>query len=119
MQSLHTRLDYQKDQVLKFIGLFGRSHAMEEFGVADYSRFSEWIKEVTGNEHFGLNPKFGANGSQGVLNQVAIKMVRTLLDLQAENKELRKENEILKLELQRGDGEDMDQALALMEICQA
>lgn len=119
MKSLHTRLDPIKDRVLRFTELFGRVRAMEEFGVSTYDRFSNWLTEVTGNENFGLNPKFGHRSGQGILNEVATKVVRTLLDLQGENEELRKELAAVKRELSHDNGNDMDQALAIMQVCQA
>ena len=118
MESLHTRLDHQKDKVLRGTSLFGRFHAMDEFGVKDYERFSKWLKEVTGDENFGINPKLGSDGGKGIAGQVAIKVVHTLLDLQAENKELRRELTALKGLHSRDNGSDTDAVLALMEVCQ-
>ena len=118
MKSLHTRLDPIKEQVLRFTRLFGRFEAMNEFQVADYKCFTDWLEEVTCDKNYGINPEFCSHGSQRVLNQVATKVVRTLLDLQVENKRLREENAVLKAELNRGDGSDVDQALAIMEVCQ-
>ena len=99
MESLHTRLDPIKEKVIKFTEYFGPFTAMREFGVADYGCFSKWLKEVTGDENYGLPPKISLDGGQGVAGQVAAKVVRMLLELQAENEALRKENKRLKLEL--------------------
>ena len=118
METLHTRLDYRKDRVLKVTETFGRLAAMEEFEVNDYVCFSKWLEGVTGNENFGIHPKISLNGGPGVVNAVAIKVVRTLLDLQVENEELRKENRQLKLELSHDGGTEREQALALLDVCQ-
>jgi len=119
MQPLHTRLDHQKDRVLKVTELFGRSRAMEEFEVSDYVCFSEWLKEVTRDENFGLRPKIHLDGGQTFTNQLAVKVIRMLLDLQAENERLVKENRELKRQLLPDGRVDADQALAILEVCQA
>lgn len=115
MKSLNTRLDDKKGQVLKFTKLFGRGAAMDEYGVRDYVCFADWLKEVTQDENFGLNPTFGSRGNKGILNQVAIKVIRTLLDLQAENEELRKRNSAMSRELSHDNGNNHQEALSLLE----
>ena len=118
MESLHTRLDPIKEKVIKFTEYFGPFTAMREFGVADYGCFTKWLKEVTGNENYGLPPKISLDGGQGVAGQVAVKVVRTLLELQAENAELRKENKRLKLELSRDGSNEYQEAMGFLEVCQ-
>lgn len=117
MKSLHNRLDDKKDRVLMITKLLGRGTAMDEFGVADYLSFSNWLEEVTGDESFGIPPIISPNGNHSVLNQVAAKVVHTLLELKAENEELRKQVRILKAELSRDNGNVPDQALAILEVC--
>lgn len=117
MRSLHERLDHQKDRVLKVTTLFGRFQAMGEFEVESYDCFCKWLEEVTGDENFGLSPKIRLNGGQTFLNQLAVKVMRTLLDLQAENAELRKANRELKRQLLPDGRVDTDQASAILELC--
>ncbi len=119
MKSLHTRLDHQKDKVLKMTELFGPFPAMREFEVDDYLCFNRWLKEVTGNENFGIHPKIRFDGPETFTNQLALKVIRKLLDLQDENKELHKEVQALRAQLS-GDGHvDSQEALAIVELCQA
>lgn len=119
MKSIHTRLDHQKDKVLKVTELLGRPTAMREFEVADYVCFSNWIEEVTGDKNFGIYPKIRFDGRENFTNQLAIKVIRKLLDLQDENKELHKEVQALRAQLS-GDGHvDYQETLAIVELCQA
>ena len=118
MQSLHTKLDPIKDRVLRITELVGQLAAMREFDVKGINYFRDWLEEVTGDRDFGINPKLGSNGSQGILDKVATKVVHKLLELQVENRELRIELRALKSMYSHNDGSDTEQALALMEVCQ-
>ena len=118
MQSLHTRLDPIKEAVLKVTKLFGRGAAMSEFEVADYACFSVWLEEVTHDKNFGLRPQICIGGGQTIAGQLAVKVVRTLLDLQTENERLKAELRQVKLQQSRNEGTPYDEALAVLEVCQ-
>ena len=118
MKSLHTRLDPQKDAVLKVTGIFGRWRAMQVFEVKDYLCFNDWLKEVTGDENFGLNPKISLNGRGSLGDQVVAAFIQTVLTLKDQVKALREENEYLKRQLENDGSKEELQTLAVLQVCE-
>ncbi len=119
METLHTRLDYQKEAVLSVTEKFGRFKAMDVFKVRDYLCFSHWLREATGNENFGLNPKISLDGGQTLGDQVVDAFLQKVAQLQAENEKLHKEIEYLKWLRSSSIEKEELQALAVLEVCQA
>jgi len=119
MKSLHTRLDYQKDKVLEVTEIFGRHRAMDKFGVSSYDRFCNWLEEVTHDKNFGLNPKIRLDSGQTLGDQLVDAFVRKVAALATQNEALRQENEYFKWLLSRDNGKETEQALAVLEVCQA
>ena len=119
MKTLHTRLDHQKEEVLDYTKRFGRFPAMSKFRVADYLCFSKWLKEVTGDANFGICPKFSAHEHQSLGEYAIQTLIRTLFDLKAENQRLHEEIEHLKWLRSSARDKEEEQALAVLQICQA
>ena len=119
MKSLHKRLDYQEEAVLSVCRKFGRFRAMREFGVSDYPAFAKWLKEVTGDENYGLNPQIRLDSSQTLGDQLVDAFLRKVAQLQAQNEELREQIAYLKWQLEQAGEKEQSQALAILEVCQA
>ena len=118
MKSLHTRLDQQKETVLSVTAKFGRWRAMRDFKVSDYGCFHNWLKEVTGDENFGLNPAICLDGHKTLGDQLVAAFINTVLALKVENQKLHEELEYIKwLQSSARDKEEL-QALAVLEVCQ-
>lgn len=118
MKSLHERLDYQKEEVLRVTETLGVFKAMRQFNVASYDRFRMWLKEVTGDENFGLYPKIRLTTSQTLGDQLVDAFLRKVAALETENKKLHEEVEHLKWQLSGNDGKEELQTLAVLEVCQ-
>jgi len=92
--------------VLECAEKWGVFPAMTEFGVQDYGAMKRFLKEETGNENFGINPRFGGFGGKG--DRDLFKVVRQKLEdklaeikrrdvwKDAELSRLQAENELLK-----------------------
>lgn len=119
MKSLHARLDPIKDEVLSFTEEFGRFKAMSQFGVRDYLCFSNWLKEVTGNENFGINPKICLDGHRTLGDQLVDAFLRKVAELQTERETLRQRIDYLEWQLAAASEKEEKQALAILEVCQA
>lgn len=118
MESLHKRLDDQKEEVLRITETFGRFRAMRDFGVRDYICFSKWLKEVTGDEDFGLQPKIRPDSSQTLGDQLVTAFLRKVAQLQTENERLRERIKDLEWQLAAASEKEEIQALAVLEVCQ-
>ena len=118
MKRLHTRLDIQKEAVLACTEKFGRFRAMQKFRVADYLCFTKWLKEVTGDENFGVCPKFGLDGHRSLGDQLVEAFLQKVAQQQAENERLHDEIEHLKWLLSSSRDKEESQALAVLEACQ-
>ena len=119
MRTLHSRLDCQKEEVLKVTKMFGRFRAMRQFGVRSFDRFTLWLEEVTDDKNFGLNPVISPNNSQTLGDQLVFAFLRKVASLQAENQRLRQRIEILDLQLSPAQETEDLQAMAVLEVCQA
>lgn len=119
MKTLKVRLAPQQDEVLKFTARYGRTRAMEKFGVHDYVCFHKWLLEVTGGESFGLRPAIGWNGYQTLGEQLVDAFLQKVAKLQTENAELKDAVNILKRQVSIDKSVDEDLALTAMEVCQA
>lgn len=119
MKSLHQRLDYQKDEVLKVTETFGPFRAMDEFGVRDYVGFAKWLKEVTGDENFGIRPKINTNGRQTLGDQLVEAVLRKVASLETKLAERDERISVLEWQLEHADGKEQNQALAILQACEA
>jgi len=119
MRSLHTRLDYRRDEVLKFAARFGQFRAMEEFEVKSYAQFSAWLREVTGDENFGLHPKISLGDHKTLGEQLTDAFLRKVAQLQDENQRLKAQIEMLKLTARANKKHDENLAIETLEIVSA
>lgn len=119
MKSLHQRLDHQKDAVLSVTEKFGRFKAMDEFRVRDYPGFVKWLKEVTGDENFGIRPKISLNGHQTLGDQLVSAFLHKVAVLEAQNQNLGERIRFLEWQLERTGEKEQNQALAILEVCEA
>lgn len=118
MQPLRDRLNGEKEAVLAYTATYGRLLAMRKFGIKDYVCFQRWLKEVTGNENFGLNPTISSNGSQDLGDQLVAAFLRKVERLQAENARLRQELELLYPVYERRKERQDERALLVLQACQ-
>jgi len=119
MKSLHTRLDPRKEEILRITETFGPFKAMTDFHVAGYDRFRIWLKEVTGDENFGSRPKIRLDGDQSLGDQLVAAFLRKVARFQAENEDLKKRIKLLEWQLDHTREKEQEQALAVLEVCQA
>jgi hypothetical protein len=117
MQTLHSRLDPQKEKVLQVTENFGPFRAMNQFKVASYDRFQKWLKEVTGNENFGLRPRLSLESGQSLGDQLVAAMLRKVATLESDKQSLKERITFLEWQLDHGQAKEQDQALAIMEVC--
>lgn len=115
--SLHTRLDPRKEEVLKVVKSFGVFRAMEDFQVASYDRFLKWLKEVTGNANFGINPAIALGGSQSLGDQLVAAFLRKLADLEGQRADLQERIRVLEWQLAGPRETEYRQALTVLEAC--
>ena len=118
MKTLHTRLDERKDEILLVTETFGVFRGMYEAGVSSYDRFRLWLRDVTGNENFGLHPKLNPNSDQTLGDQLVDAVLRKVTDLEAQLKERDKRIRFLEWTLSVRKGKEDKQALAVLELCQ-
>ena len=119
MKSLHARLDPQRDEVLKVTETFGRFRAMRQFKVSSYDRFSLWLKEVTGDENFGICPVINHNSDQTLGDQLVEAFLRKVADLEAQLKKRDERIGFLEWQLSHPEEKETQQALAIIETCRA
>ena len=119
METLHTRLDYQKEEVIRVVKTFGPFRAMNKFGVATYDCFERWYREVTGGETFPISPKIRLGCDQTLGDQLVDAFLHKVARLQTENEKLRERIEFLEWQLSIKGEREQDQALAVLEVCRA
>lgn len=117
MKSLHKRLDYQMEEVLKVAALFGQLRAMDKFGIKSTIGFRKWLREVTGNENYGIGPEFPHFNHQTLGEQLVNTFLRKVAQLQDENQNLRSQVEILKGELEVNHRHDEELVEEALEVC--
>lgn len=117
MKSLHTRLDNEKEEVLKVTETLGRLAAMNAYAVKDYPAFCRWLKDVTGDINFGLRPKLNHSYRQTLGDQLVDAFLRKVEDLEAQNESLSRRIEFLDWTLSHTKGKDEMQALAIYDVC--
>lgn len=83
MESLKKRLESIKDDVLKVTAEEGQHAGMRHANVKDYIAFTKWLKEVTGDENFGLQPSNPGNlrSSYWLAHQAFMSAHQTRLSL--------------------------------------
>lgn len=118
METYHTRLDPRKTEVLDFTKTYGQLAAMTEFDLRSIVRFRAWLKEVTGDENFGLRPLLKLDGDQTLGDQVLASMLQSMFAFKAEVDRLRAENQQLRARLQPRRSLEHRKALAILEACQ-
>lgn len=73
MQSLKSRFNWQKAEVLECVKNFGIHEAMQRYQVLDYLAMIRWVKEQTGEANYGTTPKFNPASNHGLLDQLVEK----------------------------------------------
>lgn len=118
MRSLHKRLDPIKDWVLQVHREKGPLAAMTQFGVATYTCYKNWVKEVTGNANYGLY--FGTPYEKGPapVDERLTTALRQVAELEAEKEALRGLIKFLKWELTHDQEKVNQDNLAILELCQ-
>lgn len=119
MKSLHTRLDYRRDEVLKFAARFGQFRAMEEFEVKSYAQFSAWLEEVTGDENFGLHPALSLGSHKTLGEQLTDAFLHKVAQLQDENRRLKAQIEVLGQMARINRKHDENLAIETLEMVEA
>ena len=108
MKSLKKRFKEQgrAKEVLDYTKRWGIHKAMDEFGVRDYIAMKKYLKEATGNENFGVSPRFNGGGKTDIFEVVRAKLEDYVAKvnqrnttLTAELERLRGENEVLRREM--------------------
>ena len=118
MRSLHTRLDPIKEEVQRYTETYGRLKAMEKYEVKDYGCFSNWIEEVTNDPLFGFQAACRNNGNMSLLDQLLERFLFKVAQLEAENKRLRLENEMLRQDRDQRREIHEEQILAVLQACE-
>lgn len=118
MQSLRKRLEARKEEILKITETFGQFRAMSEAGVSSYDCFRRWLKEVTGNENFGLRPKINLDSDQTLGDQLVDAFLRKVATLEGENARLKERIKFLEWSRSVTKGKEDKQALAILDLCQ-
>lgn len=117
MQTLKTRLDPIKNQVLEAAETYGRFYAMTQFHVSSYDRFKNWLKGVTGNENFGLRPKIDLASRQPLGDQLVEAFLLKVSQLEGQLTEKDQRIRFLEWQLTQGKNKDLTQAIAVLEVC--
>ena len=123
MQSLAKRFKDNKKGVLDYTKRWGIHKAMDEFGVKDYIAMRRFLKEATGNENFGVSPRFNGGGKSDIfevvrskLEDYVAKVNRRNAEMSAELDRLERENEILRREMYNAIGNKL---LAIVDTLEA
>ena len=99
MQSYKTRIGDKQEQFLEFVKDYGLWEAMGEFDLHDVVAVRKLLKEWTGDENFGINPRVGELGAVG--NEDVFEIVRKRLEnfvADAERRDKAKDMKIAELE---------------------
>jgi predicted ATP-grasp superfamily ATP-dependent carboligase len=106
-QALRNRFNGNKQEVLEYVGRYGISEAMNKYGVSGYLAMRKWVTEETGDENYGINPKFtkltpraGESLFEEFLERFANWIVNTKAPLEAKVKEQDKTIKELRAQLQ-------------------
>lgn len=118
MKSLHARLDHQKEEVLRVTETFGQFKGMRFAKVSSYDCFKRWLKDVTGDENFGLRPKIDLNSHQTLGDQLVDAFLRKVSTLEAQNESLSERIDFLEWTLSHSQEKEDTQALAIVQACQ-
>ncbi len=117
MKSAHARLDPQKEEVLKVCDTFGQFHAMDRFKIKSVIAFRAWLKDVTGNENYGIAPKLRLDNRQTLGDQLVNAFIQKVADLQDQLKEKNKRIDFLEWQLSQGNDKEISQSLSVLEAC--
>jgi len=118
MQSLHTRLDPIKEEVLNYTKRHGRFKAMEKCGVKDYVCFHNWLEEVTDDPLFGFEVACRNDGNMSLLDTLLERFLFKVAKLEAEVKRLRLENEMLRETRDQRQEIQEEKILAVLQACE-
>ena len=102
MQSYKTQIGDGKEDFLEHVRDYGQWETMDEFGFRDVVRIRKLLKEWTGDENFGINPRIGGDDKQ--LLETLFKAVRNHkaqdrkrdIEVDAEFRRLKAENTALR-----------------------
>lgn len=99
-QSLSKRFNGNAKDVIEYTRIWGQGKAMDKYEIKDYIAFTKFLKEKTGDEHFGIRPalsnSFRGDWAEDLLNAFTNK----LLKMETELQELRERNHNLTVELE-------------------
>ena len=114
MQSLKAKFNGNCQEVLDFIGTYGVFAGMTKYQVKDYAAMRNWLKEVTGDENFGISPKFDTYPGETAFDKLAKALCKTIWEVMADNERLQKENKaIWQVIKERGKADEEKARLAL------
>lgn len=106
MQSIKNRLGDKIPEVLDYTRQYGRSAAMDKFGIKDYICFDKFLKEETDEPNFGVapinRPRISNRPVDVQLFQAyarKVSLLKTLARLRSEGKGLDKRIEDLEQQL--------------------
>lgn len=119
MQSYRKRLEPIKDKVLAKTETYGQQEGMDCAGVKDYVCFRNWLKEVAGNENFGIPPKIRLIYGQTLGDQLLEAFLKKLAEVKAANTGLLNDIEYLKSQLAKEHTEEEPKVMALLAACEA
>lgn len=84
MQSLKTRLENCRKEVLDYTKYHGRSEAMDKFDIKTYDSFARWLEEETGEKMFGFRPVLGVDRNTSLGDQLVDAFLRKVAYMETE-----------------------------------
>ena len=116
-QSLKSRFNGNKEEVLAYTKTYGRGPAMRKYDIRTYTSFKDWLEEETGDENYGINSIIHPDG-QPLGDQVLNAFLQYVAKSKAEFKALREENESLREQLRIRGLENQKRAVQILQACE-
>ena len=117
MESLHKRLDPQKTSVLATCEALGQFETMELFKVRCYPSFTRWLKEVTGDENFGLRSTLDLQDGADLGDRLVAAFLRKLAHLEADIAKRDQRIEHLEYQLEIRGHKEQTEVISLLQTC--
>lgn len=117
-QSLKSRFNGNKEEVLAYTKTYGRGPAMRKYDIRTYTSFKDWLEEETGDENYGINPTIRPDG-QPLGDQVLNAFLKYVSESKIGLEALKAENELLRERLRIRKLENEKQAIPVLEACEA
>jgi len=119
-KSLESRLNGNKADFIRDIGLYGDFEALELWkekldGYSSYIGLRKFVTEQTGNSNYGIAPVHGGSNPKSTFKQFIAAWSEFYSQVSDENKRLRTENEALKRELKIREAEDLAMLRPMIE----